>query len=71
MPQRRKSLKKAGPKIHTVKWDRDRYWRRLELATERLQARQQPVRVTVADVLRLAVDDYLKKDEAAELQQAS
>jgi hypothetical protein len=65
MPPRRKRLAPSDTRFHAMKWDMAR-WKRMERATKRLQARSRPLKVTTADLLRLAMDAYLAQDEALE-----
>lgn len=68
MPRQRKTLPSEDTRFHGVRWDKAR-WERIKQATRRLQARQSPLRVTSTDVIRMAVDAWLERDEAATPEQ--
>ena len=65
MTARRKRVTTEASRFHGVRWDKAT-WERLGQATRRLQARKSPIRITRADVIRIAVEAYCDQDEASE-----
>jgi 1,6-anhydro-N-acetylmuramate kinase len=52
---------------HGVRWQQDK-WQRIAKATNR-HAQRTRLKVTAADIIRIAVDEYLERDEAGAPEQ--